>query len=426
MFNNFRTPSMVLHVVQIIFPILAGFGVASIISLREERNTKIISALKYAAITFAVLFFGFLLLSDSITSWFTQRVTDYAATLGQNGQYFTSLSGYISNMFKNDLLIAMGLLTLTFGLSYIYTQAKINKDFLITCLIIISLFDLFRISNRPSSYIDIASVNELFKQPNYISVIKQQDNKEPYRLINLKQDRSFGTFGQNANFNVNFLQEDFYGYSAAKPRSYQDIMDVVGPVNMTLWRMLNVQYIITDRPYSPPGFTTLYSSQKEFVYRNDKALPRVYFVDDVKQATKPEMLKAIKDETFDPKKLAYVEKLDFKFDKGDSTSSAVIDQYKDELISVNTTSKGNNFLFLGTTFLPSWKAYIDGSETKTYRANHGFIGIVVPQGNHKVEFKYEPGGFAFGRTLSYILNTLLFCGIGIVFYTNKKKNNNIS
>jgi hypothetical protein len=301
MFDNFRTPSMILHVVQIIFPILAGFGVASIISLRDDKNIKVIKALKYAAIAFTVLFFGFLLLSDSITSWFTQRVTDYAATMGQNGQYFTSLSGYISEMFKNDLLIATALLAITFAICYIYTQAKINKDLLVTGLIILSLFDLFRISNRPSTYIDAASVNEIFKQPNYISVIKQQNDKEPYRILNLKQDKSFGTLSQNANFNVNFLQEDFFGYSAAKPRSYQDIIDVVGPVNMTLWRMLDVKYIVTDNPYSPPGFANIFSSPKEYVYRNDKALPRIYFVDDVKQSTTPEILKAIKDESFDPK-----------------------------------------------------------------------------------------------------------------------------
>jgi len=420
MFNNFRTPSMILHVVQIIFPILAGFGVASIISLRDEKNINVIKALKYTAITFTALFFVFLLLSDTISSWFSQRVTDYASTIGQNGQYFTSLSSYITEMFKNDLLIAAGLLALAFGLSYFYTQAKINKDLLVGGLIILSLFDLFRISNRPSSYIDVASVNEIFKQPNYISVIKQQNDKGPYRLLNLKQDKSFGTLSQNANFNVNFLQEDFFGYSAAKPRSYQDIIDVVGPVNMTLWRMLNVKYIVTDSPYNPPGFVTIYTSKKEFVYRNDKALPRVYFVDDVRQASTPDMLKAIKDDSFDPKKLAYVEKLDFKFDKGDSTSSAIIDQYKDELISVSTNSKGNNFLFFNATYLPSWRAFIDGTATKTYKTNHGFIGIVVPQGNHKVEFKYEPKGFAIGRDFSLILNILLFGGIGFVFLTNKR------
>jgi hypothetical protein len=424
-FNNFRAPSMILHTVQIIFPILAGFGVMKIISLREEKNIKLEKVLKNTSIVFSVLFIISVLLNSTITSWFTARVNNHAAALGQTNeaQMLTALADYISTMFTNDLMIAMALLALTFGLSYAYVKLKVGKEMFVTALLVLALFDLFRISNRSSCYADTSKVNEQFREPEYISVIKKLNDKEPHRLLNLKQDGSLGTYSTNANFNVYFLQEDFSGYSAAKPRSYQDIMDVIGPANFTLWRMLGIKYIVTDRPFAMDGFTNIYQADKTFVFRYEKALPRIYFVNDVQEKSSVDFLNAVKNESFDPKKTAFVEKLDFKFDKADSTASAVITQYKDERVIANTNSNGNNYLFFGTTYLPGWKALVDGIETKIYKTNHGFQGIVVPHGKHTVDFIYEPKGFVFGKYLSLVLNIILLSSIlAILFISNKKKN----
>jgi len=422
-FDNFRVPSMILHVLQIIFPILAGLGVMKIISLREEKTTKIEKALKNTAIIFAGLFILSLILGGPLTSWFVDRVKNYAAALGQSqqAQYFNALSEYMSDMFIGDLRIALALIALTFGLSYAYAVSKINKDLLIAGFAVLIIFDLFRISNRGSNYVDSAQIDNLFREPEYISVIKKQNDKEPYRILNLKQDGSMGTVQNNANLNVYFLQEDFYGYSAVKPRSYQDIAETVNPVNTTLWRMLGVKYIVTDKPYFFEGLTPVHQSQNTFVFQNNNVLPRLYFVDSVAQKPSIEILNAMKDNSFDPKKIAFVNKLDFTFDKADSNSSVRITQYKDESIAADVSANGNNFLFFGTTFLPGWKAFVNDNETKVYKTNHGFMGIVVPQGKHKVEFIYEPKGFVIGKYLSLMLNLLLLSGIAVVFYFNKKK-----
>jgi len=95
------------------------------------------------------------------------------------------------------------------------------------------------------------------------------------------------------------------------------------------------------------------------------------------------------------------------------------------LLEADVTANGNNFLFFGTTYLPGWKAYIDGSETKVHKTNYGFIGLVVPKGKHKVEFIYEPKGFEIGKDLSLALNLLLFGGIAAVFFINKKNSRKV-
>lgn len=424
-FDNFRVPSMILHVVQIIIPVLAGFGVMKLINLREEKNEKIQKGLRVTAITFAVIFIITLLFSSSFSSWFTTRVSEFASSLGNNqqSQMFLALQKYMSDMFTGDLQIAFGLLALSFGLMIAFVSSKINKELLITGITILILFDLFRISNRGAAYEDISNIDQLFREPDYISVIKQQNEKEPYRIMNMKQDGTIGSIGQNSNFNVYFLMEDFYGYSAAKPRSYQDLMDVIGPTNYTLWKMLGVKYLVTDRPFPFEFFTTVYTSPDSttFVHLNDNSLSRIYFVDSVGQKAPMDLLNSIKENQFDPEKIAYVENQDFKIDKPGPDAFSKITEYKDEYLSADVNASGNNFLFFGTTYMPGWKAYIDGSEVKIYKANHGFQGIVVPAGKHKVEFIYQPAGFALGKYLSLILNILVIGGVIILVLINKKK-----
>ena len=422
-FDNFRAPSMILHVLQIVFPILAGLGVMKIISLSEENNLSIQKSLKYLFFIFGGIFIISIIAGSSILSWFANRVSQYASTLGnqQEAQMFNALSDYMSKMFVSDVQIGFILLTFTFGVAYVYSIKKINKELMLIALAVFILIDLFRISTRGASYIDKSQIDQLFAEPNYVSVIKQQKEKEPFRILNLKR-QGMGSLAQNSNFNVYFLLEDFYGYSAAKPRSYQDLMDVVGPVNVTLWKMLGVKYIITDQPYGVDGFTMVSQGENEFVYKNEKALPRVYFVNQVEQKTGKEILDKIKNDSFEPKKLAFVENKDFQLNSSDTNAVAIIKEYKDEKLSAETNSATKGFLFFGTTFLPGWKAFVDGTPTKTYKANYGFIGIIVPEGIHKVEFVYEPKGFAIGKTISLILNILLLGGIVVLFFVQRKKN----
>ena len=425
LFNNFRAPSMILTVLQITFPILAGFGVMKIITLRNEKNPKLEKVLRNATIFFAGLFALSIILGGSLGGWFTQRINDHIALIGQSQQskMFTALSEYMSDMFKTDFIIALALLTLTAGISYVYVTSKLNKELFVLGLVVMILFDLFRIGNRGASYADTEQIKELFREPEYISVIKKQNEKDPYRILNMKRD-GMGTASNNANYNVYFLQEDLSGYSAVKPRSYQDIIEAVTPANFTLWRMLGVKYVVTDKPFPFEYFSqiSMSSDSTTFVNQNNMALPRIYFVDSVAQKPPVEILNAIKENSFNPKKLAFVNSLDFKFDKGDSTNSAKISEYKEEQITAETKSQGNCFLFFGTTYLPGWKAFVDKTETTIHKTNHGFMGIVVPKGEHKVEFVYEPKSFVLGKYLSLILNLVMFGGLGLTFFLSRKKN----
>ncbi|HEX2983154.1 MAG TPA: YfhO family protein [Ignavibacteriales bacterium] len=421
-FDKFRAPVMILNIVQIFVPVLAGLGLMKIFQLREERNANIEKYLKYAAYAFAGIFVVALVLNGPLSDWFISRV---AAT--DKGKQLAPVHEYMSSMFMSDVYVSFGLLALTFGLILGYLKNKLSFDALIIIVIALSIFDIWRIDMRALHFSEKINIESLYTEPDYVQFIKQQQQgTEPYRILNLKQDNTLGSIGQNVNFHVSFLMEDFYGYSGIKPRSYQDYIDVVSPANYSLWRMLNVKYVITEKPVSFPGLQPIYSSQTSAVHLNTGALGRAYFVDSVAVKQPMEILQAVKNNAFDPKHVAFLENGEkLNIDKSDSSASVKIADYNETYIKMNANATGNNFLFIGNTFYPNgWKTFVDGAETATYNANHGFTGLVVPNGSHTVELVYEPAPYVLGRTLTLILNLGLVGAFAFYFITlfiNKKK-----
>jgi uncharacterized membrane protein YfhO len=217
---------------------------------------------------------------------------------------------------------------------------------------------------------------------------------------------------------------DIYGYSGIKPRSIQDYYDVLGsPANPTFWRMLNVKYLVFDQQVNLPALELIYSNAKTFVYKNNEALPRAYFVSTIAKRSGIEILNLVKEKRFDPKYIAFVDEEIEGIETPDSNAFVNIVEFRDEYIELDVNASGNNFLFLGDTYFPKgWSAAIEGNETKIYKANHGFRGIVVPEGKHKVVFTYLPQSFVFSKYISLILSALIIIGIVFGTLSSLKKN----
>ncbi len=310
---------------------------------------------------------------------------------------------------------------------FAYLKSTVSRDLMMIAIIVLSLIDIFRINHRGETLKDNSETQQLFQKPEYVSAIESLNDKSTFRILNLKKD-GLGTVSQNSNFNAYFLLQDLYGYSGIKPRAYQDYMDVLGtPANQTLWRMANVKYIILDSPVNMAGLNPVYSANKTYVYENQNALPRAYFVNFVQKATAMEILNKVKNNQFDPREIAFVEDADIKVDKPDSTAFVKIEKYEDENIYLRVNASGNNFLFLGDTYVgKGWKAYVDGNQTTIYRANHNFRGIVVPKGSHEIHFEYLPESFVISRNVSLILSSLVVLGLLVSIGMNFRKKDKVS
>ena len=82
--------------------------------------------------------------------------------------------------------------------------------------------------------------------------------------------------------------------------------------------------------------------------------------------------------------------------------SARIVSYRSNNTVIEYESTADAFLYVSDTYYPGWRAYVDGKETKIYRADLAFRAVEVPKGKHTVVFTYVPMSFYIGLCLTII------------------------
>lgn len=58
-------------------------------------------------------------------------------------------------------------------------------------------------------------------------------------------------------------------------------------------------------------------------------------------------------------------------------------------VSGNITLSSDKLMCLATPYSIGWKAYVDGQEVEVHCLNERYLGIVVPQGQHDISFRYH-------------------------------------
>ena len=71
-----------------------------------------------------------------------------------------------------------------------------------------------------------------------------------------------------------------------------------------------------------------------------------------------------------------------------------------------------------------WHAYLADKEVTILRANHVLRGVVVPAGNARLEFRYEPASFAWGLRLAGLAIIILSGGLGLTSWRRAKQHRN--
>jgi len=104
----------------------------------------------------------------------------------------------------------------------------------------------------------------------------------------------------------------------------------------------------------------------------------------------------------------------------DSDSEVKITNYTPESVSISSNLLNNGFLVLSDTYYPGWKAFVDGRETKIYRADYILRGVYLAKGKHQVKFIYDPLSFKVGKYISLFTLLSLFLAMGIVKFKTAK------
>ena len=87
---------------------------------------------------------------------------------------------------------------------------------------------------------------------------------------------------------------------------------------------------------------------------------------------------------------------------GSSPGSVAVPEYTPGHILLNVEAQRPSLVVVAESYYPGWHATVDGQPVEIVRANYLSQGIVVPEGKHTIEMKYEPDSFRNGMLLSLV------------------------
>jgi hypothetical protein len=136
----------------------------------------------------------------------------------------------------------------------------------------------------------------------------------------------------------------------------------------------------------------------------------------------------------DPLQIAIMDKRfvdfvkDFTSSLPDSTASIVLDNYRPSHLIYTSKTNSEQLAVFSEIYYPGWKATIDGQPASHFRANWTLRAMLVPAGEHKIEFEFRPEGYikaAYVSTFSsFFVLLLIVSGIAYSIYNvigRKKK-----
>ena len=185
--------------------------------------------------------------------------------------------------------------------------------------------------------------------------------------------------------------------------------------------MENVKYFIFEEDYGKiegMEFIRAINKDKEgfitYLYRNNRWMPRAYFVGSYKVRLPEDILKEIFNDDFEPSREVFLEK-NPNMPVSDGRGLVNIRSYSDEKIVIDAKAQDGGFLVLSDTYYPGWKAYVDGKEAEILRANYAYRALYLEKGDHEVTFEYKPmsvrvGAYISGGSLLILVLALFVLG----------------
>ncbi|WP_431167433.1 YfhO family protein [Tenacibaculum halocynthiae] len=403
LYNKFRAVSSIQVIAELCVPLLG------VIALKEFFSSKVSSEEKKEALKKALYLIGGLLLVFTVfgSSLFAfEGIRD--AQYQQLPELIDALKSDRKSMLFMDGIRSLILVTLSAGLLWFLLKNKLKEIPVIIGLTVLILFDLISVDINYVNKEDFTTKRKVIK-PFVASKANNEilKDKSYYRVAN---------FATNPMMDgrTSYFHNSIGGYHAAKMKRYQELFDYqIAKNNMEVLNMLNTKYFIAG---------------EDKFQENPEANGNAWFVNNIKLVNSAdEEIKAL--DNLKTNEVAVLRKsslenskINFPQEKDSTATIALIKNAITELVYKSTTRKEQFAVFSEIYYKDGWNAYIDGELVPHYRVNYVLRGMLVPKGNHTIEFKFQPKVIKTGSTialLSYVL--LLLVSIGWFFLNRKKE-----
>lgn len=429
MYNKFRAPGMILVVPTLLLGMMAVIGLNAITEWTDSTTAyqKFKKGLYTTLGVFA--FLGILYFMLDYKGAAEIDLLKQVQSI-QDAQQKASLEPYINSfvnslaedrkaIFLSSLFRSFFFILIAAAAIGLYIKKQIRTSLL---LIILGIFSLIDLLNVDSKYLNSEKffAKEDEEQDFAPRAVDQQilQDTSHYRVLDLSQGIGAAlTYGAKP---TSLFHENIGGYHPAKLSIYQDLIEKQlsnFPNCMPVLNMLNTKYIIFG------------NDNQLQVQVNPQALGNAWFVKGIQWTNSPkEVMNALtnlntKDSVVMEASIQQHLPQTFSFD---SAATITLRQRQNDYISYTSTASQNQLAVFSEIFYDKgWNAYIDGKPAPIYKANYVLRSIMVPAGNHQIEFKFEPKSYYTGRTITNICSILMLFMLvltGYMVWKQKKLN----
>jgi len=401
-YNKFRSVNMALVIGQIV---VATFSIITLNDLLKENADK---ALIKKAIMRALY----------ITGGFCVLMILYSggAQLGDPTKVPAEAIVDRAKYLRMDALRSLFFIGAAFAAFLYYLKGKLTIQYVTAIVGVLILVDLWAVDRR---YLDDRSweKEKSYQANNFTPTQADLDisaDTSTYRVF----DASESAFNSSK---ASYFHHSIGGYHAAKLRRFQEVVEWhITKNDMDIINMLNVKYyIVRDEQ----------TGEKQS-QRNPDACGNAWFVKEFK------MMKDANEEikevgVINPKNTAIIDKRYEDQVKGitinfDSSAYIKLDHYHPDKMDYSSHSSSNQIAVFSEIYYndkKGWNAYLDGKKVPHFRCDYLLRGMVIPAGDHKIEFRFEPAVLKTSSSVALASNVamyvLLLVGIGSMFMKPK-------
>ena len=390
LYSKFRAVSSILIVAEIAMPLLGFLALKQLmegtIDRKKVKRALWISGGVTAGICLFFALFGGLIYDFTSTqdARITGRIPDWI---------YTAILDQRAALFRADCLRSFGLIAAAFVLLWLFVAGKMRKGWLIALLGVLMVADLWAVDKRylnDSNFVPSYLERRAFAmQPWEQAILADPDPH--FRVYNVSGGDPF------SDARTSYRLKSLGGYSAAKLRRYQDLIDVyLSKGNLNVISLLNAKYIVVPDENGQP--------QPQL---NPGAMGNAWFVGELIPAASADEEMALLGE-IDLQNVAVVDQ-SFAEAVGNwnpgipEEASIRLEKYTPRYLDYRSHASAPGTAVFSEIYYPyGWKVTIDGVPAEHFRADYTLRALNIPSGDHAIHFEFAPDSVRKGDTLAVV------------------------
>ncbi|MGE4587276.1 MAG: hypothetical protein AB7D05_08045 [Mangrovibacterium sp.] len=425
-YNKFRDVKNIIVIQQFAMALMGVLAVKELYLARMNRD-ELLKKLKYSWYIAGGLALAFVIL-PGLAGDFRAASDVRLVQAGWPDQLMEALRDDRRMVLRTDAFKSFLFVSIAAGIIRLFVKQKLKAGYAVVIWVLLILADMWPVNKKylNSDHFESRSKVEKPFQASKADQIILEDPDPDFRVLNL----TVSVFNDGS---TSWFHKSLGGYHGAKMERYQEVIDhqlypeiqaLIGGFknpgsidslmqSLPVMNMLNTKYIIYD-PNSPP-------------LENFHIRGHAWFVDDIQVAGDAnEEIAALKGLDVAEKAVVdqrFAETLKDVEPGGSRESTITLQEYKPNCLKYKAVvGSGKPLAVFSEIWYPKgWKAFIDGEQTSIVRANYLLRALVVPEGEHEVEFRFEPASYFTGNKISLASSLILLLALAGVLFVQRRR-----